>query len=87
MKYYGMITSQMLKTSNIKIFYRYLVIVLICMPFLVLHSFISWSNSLSVLFVFKILVPFMGIGFGLFGMSTYLFDKFNLLNISISDLK
>ncbi len=59
---------------------RYLVIGLLALPSALCFALIPWTAPLTVLIIFKTLLPAFFGGFLVFGFSHYFFIRFKLLN-------
>lgn len=79
-KYFGQIWIDIYRTSVIKFFLRYLVIIVLCFPLACPFLFIPWSAPLGVLLIFKVLVPSTSAGFVAYAFTHYFYDKFKLYN-------
>ena len=76
---YGRMAHSHLKTSLKLTLLRFLVIILLCLPFGI-PFLVKFEAPIGVLIIVKGLVPALCVGYILFGCTHYFFRKFNLLN-------
>ncbi|CDW89672.1 pap2 superfamily phosphatase [Stylonychia lemnae] len=82
-KKFGQVTEDMHDKAIVKFLARYLIIGLLTLPFLLPFFLIQWTASLAVLIIFKTLVPFICVGFVIYGPTIYFFRRFNLVKETI----
>lgn len=77
---FGPVDESTLRTSVLKFFLRYLVIGVMCAPFGLIALFIPYTANLAIIVIFKGIVPIIGGVFILYCLSTWAFNKLNLIN-------
>ena len=77
---FGQLWPKIYKTNISKFLARYLVIGFIALPSVLVFVFLPWTADLTILIIFKTLLPCFICGLLIFGFSHFFFIKLRLLN-------
>lgn len=76
----------MLKTPIVKVFLRLLIVILNAVPFTIIFFVIPPDASMTIMIIFKTLVPLVLLQFTLFAFSNYFFVRFHLVNTAATGM-
>jgi hypothetical protein len=77
--YYGWMWLDMFKTKFTMFFYRLFIMLVLALPFGLPFILVPWTAPLTVLILFKTLLPSFLVGIVIFGFAHYFFARFSLL--------
>ena len=70
----------LLKTTMPKFFLRYIIVIVLLVPFGLIFILLPSNSNLAVMIIFKTLVPVVLMMFCLFAFANFFFVKFHLVN-------